>query len=257
MNCSNSPAEEFRMTVKGISAVALFLTILVIVGHPTEANNIEQQIRKMEISRLAFPTDSSRWAVDVSDDALFMQGTGEILTKRQTIENYKGMEAENSTDLSETEFRHSGDMAVFSYVSTRIRRDSPGRSPRHQHVRRTVVYQLRDGKWRLVLLTAAGVPWAEGRQRPVDPKILDEYVGVYADFPPPTTVTFTRDGTRLMAQGSTEKEKTELMALSDDTFVVRGEPTQFYFERGPDGHFVRLWYRDLGGDQLEQRRLSK
>ena len=186
-----------------------------------------------------------------------MQGTGEMLTKRQTIENYRQNEDENSTDLTETEFRQSGDTAVFSYISTRKRHDNFDGAVRHQHIRRSVVYQQRAGRWQLVLLTAAGVPWVDGRQRPVDPKILDEYVGIYADFPPPTTVTFTRDGTRLMAQGSAEKEKTELLALSDDTFAVRGYPGEFYFERGPEGHFVRLWFRDFGGDQLEQRRLSK
>jgi ketosteroid isomerase-like protein len=245
------------MTARSISAVALFLTVAVAVGHPTDTNTVEQQIRKMEITRLAFPKDIARWTDNVADDALFMHGTGEMLSKQQTIEYYKQNEDENSTDLSETEFRQSGDTAIFSYVSTRIRRDSPDPAGRHQHVRRSVVYQLKDGKWRLVFLAAAGVPWVDGPQRPVDPKILDEYVGVYADFPPPNTVTFTRDGTRLMAQGSTEKEKTELLAFSDDTFAVRGYPGEFYFERGPDGHLVHLWFRDTGGDQLEQKRLSK
>lgn len=245
------------MTGRSISAIVLFLVILVAVGHPTETSNVEQQIRKMEIARLTFPKDSSRWADNVADDALFMQGTGVMLTKQQTIAGYQQNEDENSPDLSETEFRQSGDTAVFSYMSTRKRHDDSERAVRHQHERRSVVYQLRNGKWRLVLLSAAVVPWADGPQRPVDAKILDEYVGVYADFPPPNTVTFTRDGTRLMAQGSTETEKTELLALSDDTFAVRGELSQLYFERGPDGHFVRLWLRDIGGDQLEQKRLRK
>ena len=245
------------MTMKGISAAALFLTISVAVGHAAETSSVEQQIRKMEIARLAFPKDSSQWADNIADDGLFMHGTGEMLSKKQTIEYYKQNEDENATDLTQTEFRQSGDTAIFSYISTRKRHDNFDRAVRHQHVRRTVVYQLRDGKWRLVLLAAAGVPWADGPQRPVDPKILDEYVGVYADFPPPNTVTFTRDGTRLMAQGSTETEKTELIALSDDTFAVRGYPGEFYFERRPDGHLVHLWYRDMGGDQLEQKRLSK
>jgi hypothetical protein len=244
------------MTIKSMSAAAMFLTIWVAVGHPT-GTNIEQEIRKMEIVRLTFPKDSSHWADNVAEDALFMQGNGVSLTKQQTIEGYKQNEDENSTALSETQFRQSGDMAVFTYVSTRKRHDDSDRAVRHQHERRSVVYQRRGGKWQLVLLSAAVVPWGDGLQRPVDPKILDEYVGVYADFPPPSTVTFSRDGTRLMAQGSTEKEKTELMALSDDTFAVRGEFSQLYFERGPDGHFVRLWSRDIGGDQLEQKRLSK
>jgi hypothetical protein len=100
-------------------------------------------------------------------------------------------------------------------------------------------------------------PYADAKQRPVDPKILDQYVGVYADFPPPKTVTLTRDGTRLMAQGSGETEKTEFISLSDDTFVLPGEPSQLYFERSPDGHVLRLWYRDIGGDQILQKRVDQ
>jgi hypothetical protein len=122
-------------------------------------------------------------------------------------------------------------------------------------VRRTVVYQHRDGKWQLILLSAALLPYADAQQRPVNPKILDEYVGVYEDFPSPRTVTLSSNGTRLTAQGSWEKEKTELIALSDDTFVIPGDGNQLYFERDPDGHFL-LWYRDLGGDQILQRRVS-
>ena len=34
------------------------------------------------------------------------------------------------------------------------------------------------------------------------------------------------------------------------------EPNQLYFERGPDGHFFRLWYRDSGRNQLVQQRLN-
>jgi ketosteroid isomerase-like protein len=245
------------VTSRIVSPLILFVIFLPAVGHPEQTASVEQQIRKMETTRLAFPKDSSRWANDIADDALFMQGTGVMLNKRQTIENYRNLFDDNSTDLTETEFRQSGDTAIFSYVSTRIRHDDKNGAIRHQHVRRTVVYHFKDGKWRLVLLSAAGVPYLDVSQRPVDPKILDEYVGVYADFPSPKTVTFTRDGTRLMAQGTGETEKTELLALSDDTFAVRGEPNQLYFERGPDGHVLRLWYRDSGGDQLVQRRISK
>jgi ketosteroid isomerase-like protein len=246
------------LTLKAILPLLLFVFLLQTVGHTQETASVEQQVRKMETTRLASPKDSSRWADDIADDGLFMQGTGVMLNKQQTIENYEnGIETDNSTDLKETEFRQSGDTAIFSYVSTRIRHDDKDRAVRHQHVRRTVVYHFKDGKWRLVFLSAVITPYADAPQRPVDPKILDEYVGVYADFPPPKTVTFTRDGTRLMAQGSWENEKTELVALSDDTFAQRGEPNLLYFERGPDGHVLRLWYRDSGGDQLVQQRIGK
>jgi ketosteroid isomerase-like protein len=212
----------------------------------------------MEIARLAYPTDTSRWAHNIADDALFMQGTGVMLNKAQTIDAYKnGIPAENSTDLKETEFRQSGDIAIFSYTTARIRHDDAERSMRHQHVHRSVVYQKRNEKWQLVFLSAAIVPYADAKQRPVEPKILDEYAGVYADFPPPRTVTLSRDGAKLVAQGSWEKEKTEFISLSDDTFVLPGEPNQLYFERGPDGHVLHVWYRDVGGEQILQKRVTR
>lgn len=245
------------MLFRAVSVLTLF-SLIGVMGYPAETGSVEQQIREMETSRLAFPTDSSRWSDSIADDAMFMQGTGIVLNKQQTIDMYKnGIPADNSTDLKETQFRQFGDTAIFSYISARIRHDDGDRSVRHQHVRRTVVYRRKDGKWQLVLLSAAILPYADAQQRPVDSKVLDEYVGVYADFPQPRTVTLTRDGTRLMAQGSWEKEKTEFIALSDDTFVVPGEPNQLYFERGPDGHVLRLWYRDIGGDQILQRRVGK
>lgn len=244
------------MIFRVLSAMALFVILLGTAGYPAETANLKREILEVEKARLAFPTDSSRWIDSIAADALFMQGNGVVLNKQQTIDMYKSGIVENSTDLKETEFRQSGDIAILSYVTTRIRHDDGDRSVRHQHVRRTVVYQLKEEKWRLILLSAAMFPYADAQQRPVNPKILDEYVGVYEDFPPPRTVTLSRNGTSLMAQGSWEKEKTELIALSDDTFVVPGEANQLYFEHGPGGHLL-LWYRDIGGDQILQRRVSK
>jgi ketosteroid isomerase-like protein len=243
------------MLVRGIPvfAVATVLFWTQLAG----SGSVEQEIRRMEIARLAYPLESARWADDLADDALFMQGTGVVQSKQETIDAYKtSIPVSNSTDMTETVFRQSGDTATFSYVTTRVRHDDGDRAVRHQHIRRTVIYQRRGDRWQLIFLSAAMKPYEDAVQRPVAPKILDEYAGVYADFPPPKTVTFTRDGTRLMAQGSTENEKTELLALSDDTFVTRGEPNELYFERGPDGRVLHLWYRDSGGDEIEQRRIK-
>jgi hypothetical protein len=130
------------MTPKGISSLVLSIVLSVVllqaVGHPEQTAGVEQQVRNMETTRLAFPKDSSRWAEDIADDATFMQGNGVMLNKQQTIENYRnGIETDNSTDLKATEFRQSGDTAIFSYVSTRIRHDDKDRAMRHQHVRTT------------------------------------------------------------------------------------------------------------------------
>ncbi len=236
-----------------VLAVAAF----VLWAQSSGSGSAEQEIRRMETARLAYPLDSTRWADDIADDALFMQGTGVVQSKQQTIDAYKSnIPVTNSTEMTDTAFRQSGDTAIFSYVTARVRHDDGDRAVRHQHVMRTVVYQHRGDRWRLVLLSAALRPYEDAVQRPVAPNILDEYAGVYADFPPPRTVTLSREGTRLMAQGSAETEKTELIALSDDTFAIRGEANQLYFERGPGGHVLHLWYRDTGGDEIEQKRIK-
>jgi len=147
------------MTPKALSVFTILAIVLATSGYSADSANVEKQIRDMEIARLEYDKDSSRWADSIADDALFMQGTGVMLSKQQTIEQYKNwIPVVNSTDLKDTEFRQSGDTAIFSYVTTRVRHDDGDRVVRHQHVRRTVVYQRKDGKWQLVFLSAAMVP---------------------------------------------------------------------------------------------------
>ena len=109
----------------------------------------------------------------------------------------------------------------------------------------------------MITSSAAVIPWADPESKEVDPRILDRYVGLWSDTPEPNTVTITRDGSRLMAQGSDEKEKTELLAVSDDTFVVRGEPALITFQRDPDGQIRVTTWRDIGGSLQIGRRLGR
>ena len=98
------------------------------------------------------------------------------------------------------------------------------------------------------------IPYADLESKTVDPKVLDRYVGVWPDTPAPATVAISREGGKLMAQGSNETEKTELLALSDNTFVVRGDAALITFEKGPDGNVTRILYRDIGGSVEVQNR---
>jgi hypothetical protein len=88
----------FTLLVAGLASSSL----------AAQTPDVAEQMRKMENTRLAFPKISSRWADDLADNALFMQGTGVMLNKQQTIENYKNGSGENSTELTETEFRQAG-----------------------------------------------------------------------------------------------------------------------------------------------------
>jgi hypothetical protein len=60
-----------------------------------------------------------------------------------------------------------------------------------------------------------------------------------------------------MAQGSDESEKYEFLALSDSTFVIRGDSNLVTFEKGPDGKVTRMLFRDVGGSvQVYDRSLT-
>jgi hypothetical protein len=107
---------------------------------------------------------------------------------------------EDSLEMSDTMFRQIGDAAISSYV---FRRTHHG--------------------WEMIASAVAIIPFADFESRPVDPKALDTYLGVWTVAPGSSTVTLTREGDKLMAQGSNETEKTELLALADNTFVVRGD----------------------------------
>ena len=50
-----------------------------------------------------------------------------------------------------------------------------------------------------------------------------------------------------MAQEPNDTEKAELLALSDSTFVMRGDSDLITFEKGPDGKVTRMLIHDGSG----------
>src|ERR1700722_9887590 len=113
--------------------------LLVRAGVVVPASNAESEIRAIETAKLQYPSEPDRWAKDVSDDALFTQGNGKIITKSELLRLYEneGRRLKNSVELMEQHFKLFGDTAVFSYVYTRTRQDEAFEI--HQHIRRTAV----------------------------------------------------------------------------------------------------------------------
>ena len=62
------------------------------------------------------------------------------------------------------------------------------------------------------------------------------------NFRSKVSVTVTRP-----AQESNETEKTEFLAVSDSTFVIRGDSALITFEKGSDGKVTHMLFRDIGG----------
>ncbi|MBZ5656812.1 MAG: DUF4440 domain-containing protein [Acidobacteriia bacterium] len=234
-------------------ALAL-LSALCCSGQETpKIGSAEQEIRALETERLRSPNKADAWSGHVAKDALFHQGNGVVLNKQDFLASIHDKAFDDSLELSDTKFSQMGDVAILSYVFKRtLHVDAT--AILHRHLRRTVVYQRTDSGWQMITSAASVIPYADLESKPVDPKVLDTYVGVWPDTPAPATVTLTRNGGKLMAQGSNETEKTELLAISDDTFVVRGEPALIKFEKGPDGNVTRTLWCDIGGSVEVQER---
>ena len=233
-------------------ALAICAGFLARAGVVVPASDAESEIRAIETAKLQYPLEPDRWAKNVSDDALFTQGNGKIITKAELLRGYEkdGHRLKNSLELTEQHFKLFGDTAVFSYVYTRTRQDDAFEI--HQHIRRTAVYQHNGAHWQLIQSASVALPNADRKQKPVDAKILDRYVGLYGG-----NLRITRDGNRILSQDPSDKEKVELLAVTDNSFVIANESdfVLFVFEQGPDGR-TQIRAHNVGGSEEVIKRID-
>jgi D-alanyl-D-alanine-carboxypeptidase/D-alanyl-D-alanine-endopeptidase len=101
---------------------------------------------------------------------------------------------------------------------------------------------------------------------PIDPKLLDNYIGRY-QVTPNLIFEITRDGNRLFAQGSAQipaqaigqpivLPKFELFAEGEKNFFARVADHQITFETGPEGRATSLILHRAGRDMPAGARLS-
>lgn len=241
------------MTGQSLLAFALVSVVSTFAQEALQMTNTEREIRALETVRLKSPNKTDEWSGNVATGALFHLGNGNVLSKQELLTRMNSEVFDDSSEMSDTKFSQIGDVAIFSYVFQRTRHDGPG-AVTHQHVRRTLVYHRTSSGWQIIASAVSVIPYADLEPQSVDPKVLDTYLGVWQDTPAPSTFTLSRDGRRLMAQGSNETGKTELLALSDNVFVVRGDPTLITFEKGLDGKVTHTILQDLGGSvQVHER----
>ena len=235
-----------------VFGVAIFAALLGRAGAAAQAATAEAEIRAIETLKLQYPLEPARWEKNVHAAAVFTQGSGKVISKAELLRNYQneGRTIKNSLEMTEPQFTQFGDTAVFSYLYTRARQD--GAFEIRQHLRRTAVYQRTSSHWLLVASTTIGIHNADRQQRPVDPKILDTYVGLYEG-----KLRITRDGMRIMAQDPSDKQPVELLAVTNDAFAVAGEADSllFVFEKGPDGR-IRIRAHNIGGSEAVIKRVN-
>jgi hypothetical protein len=235
------------MVVRYLLVFALTSTICSSAQEAPKAGNAEEEIRALEIVRLKSPTKTEVWSGNVADGALFHLGNGAVANKQDLLAHMRSQVMEDSLEISDTMFSQIGDVAIFSYVFRRTSHDDASTVVAHQHIRRTLVYQRTGSGWQMIASAVATIPFADLEPRLIDPKILDTYLGVWTATPASPAVTLTREGGKLFAQESNETEKVEFLALSDSTFVIRGDSALITFEKGPDGKETRMLFRDGGG----------
>lgn len=96
-------------------------------------------------------------------------------------------------------------------------------------------------------------PPKEHKEVAIDPKLLDRYVGRYTI--PPTTITITRDGNRLIAQQDGEPLKVELFPESERDFFAKIMDIWMTFETDSQGRATALILH-TGGTDLRAKRIE-
>ena len=97
---------------------------------------------------------------------------------------------------------------------------------------------------------AFGRPYEVPRERKaiaLESKILDTYVGRY-NLPPATTLTVTRQGSRLMVRTTGDAEDVEVFPESETSFFFKGEDVRIEFFKDSSGRVNRLTVHDDGRD---------
>ncbi|MGB7761519.1 MAG: serine hydrolase [Bryobacteraceae bacterium] len=100
-------------------------------------------------------------------------------------------------------------------------------------------------------LPLAGAPVKERTAIPVDPKILEGYVGRY-QLTPTFSITITRDEDRLFAQ-ATAQPKFQIFAESEKEFFLKVVEAQITFKTDAQGRATELILHQGGMDQRAAR----
>ncbi len=96
-----------------------------------------------------------------------------------------------------------------------------------------------------IVAKALGQALEDVKTIPVDPKVLDDYRGVYR-FDEQTTRTITHEGAQLFAQRG-NGQKQELAATAPDDFIYPDRTTRLHFRRDAQGKVTGADFHPLGG----------
>jgi Domain of unknown function (DUF4440)/Domain of unknown function (DUF3471) len=188
----------------------------------------------------------SVWDRFLDDSIVYTAEDGRTLTKAQLREEMKPLPPgySGSIQVETADVRQYGETAVVSHEDLEHEEVFGQKLVSHYHA--TDTWVRRGGKWRLVASQVL-VRLQDPAPAPVDPKILDAYVGRY-DLSPTVHYTVTREGDLLFGE-RTGRPREPLLPETATVFFTPGAPrTRKIFVVDASGRAVRIVDRRDGRD---------
>jgi ketosteroid isomerase-like protein len=230
-----------RLIVATILALSFFCFSLGnAVQKPAQASKDEQELRKLEDEWLSTYLRGDKASFDriVADD---FSGTDESATLRNKAQERELIQAPPSsikTSLTNEDLRVRiyGDAAIITGRIV-VRTQLPEQAEISFQSRFTDTFMKREGHWQVAARHYSRLP-PQRTAVTLDPKTYDEYVGQY-ELAPNLIITVTRQGDRLMSQG-TGQPQFELLPESEIAFFIKDLSALFIFIRARNGEVNRM-----------------
>ena len=218
---------------------------------------MEAYLKKITLARLTIAPDTEEWLRYFPNDILLTGQNGDVFDKAE-LRKERAANPPQLTHfvpaLEDVRFQLSGDIAILNYRVLRV--SKYGDQEVRIQTRKNDVFVRRHNRWELVSVQQIFVPNTERTGKKLSAEILDRYVGQYESYPSPLHFFVERQNDKLMIRQSDEKDWTELIAASEDTFVIPGVSEQFVFEKNSAGNVPAIIVRVISGQDYSLKRIK-
>lgn len=217
--------------------------------HPAVVSaNRQQELVELSQRRFQAFFDGDKATYDrlLASDAVFVYSNGRVLDRGQAIAELAPLASPGTFQFryEDVQFRDLGDSAVLIY---RLVFHGPPEIGDYQGVT-TDIWALRKGAWQLAALHGTTIPYLERAHVDVDPTLLDEYAGQYANGH--FYYDITRQGAQLFGQRN-GFDKVPWLAESEFSFYVPSDPSATrIFIRDQKGHVSKLIRIEAAGNSV-------
>jgi ketosteroid isomerase-like protein len=188
----------------------------------------------------------------ISDDCLFSDDDGNLMTKARWIEGLKKMPFEYDHITSSREFvvRLHGDTAILNLRVTG--HEQFGDADIVSEQRRTETWMKQNGSWLLIAVQWGNIPVNFRKPVAFDAKVFADYVGEYPWRPGMTDVVTVKDGKLWSKLG---EDVAEYLPAGNDSFFIReGDLGTISFVRDAQGRVTGYTYHRVDGQEIHAKR---